>query len=113
MTLDYRSQGLSILRNFPRNSMLDIYSFLPGEDSESQRRASQLSAMASEARRLSALKCYQPAEDDLDKSLQQQKNDGGNCDQNPEQGLDQNLENSSVGSGKETADQSPEKKVKK
>lgn len=84
-----------------------------GEDSESQRRASQLSAMASEARRLSALKCYQPAEDDLDKSLQQQKNDGGNCDQNPEQGLDQNLENSSVGSGKETADQSPEKKVKK
>ncbi|XP_052092647.1 uncharacterized protein LOC127729059 [Mytilus californianus] len=82
---------------------LQIYIEANGVEAEKQKRASQLSAMASEARRLSALKCY-------DKYVAEtQKTPEKTSENSPEKQQDNNPENNSD----QNSDNSPSKKLKR
>ncbi|CAG2207833.1 unnamed protein product [Mytilus edulis] len=84
-------------------SCLQIYIEANGQEAEKQKRASQLSAMASEARRLSALKCYDKNEAESLRTPEK------TSETSPEKQQDNNTEVSSD----QNSDNSPAKKVKR
>ncbi|XP_076090545.1 uncharacterized protein LOC143062687 [Mytilus galloprovincialis] len=84
-------------------SCLQIYIEANGQEAEKQKRASQLSAMASEARRLSALKCYDRNEAESLRTPEK------TSETSPEKQQDNNTEVSSD----QNSDNSPAKKVKR